>query len=132
MAQRQDENLVLGDSVQLDKRTIDGIPYRGFRLSTTDRPAITVKNIFQWYPFRERTEVTGWMAQAFNSKTTEGQLEVCLHNDAGEVLATSHIAIGSQPTPISLPEYFTDKNVVEDCHLSLRLKGTHWFGPLLF
>jgi SAM-dependent methyltransferase len=124
MAERQDNNLLLSDSTKLEKRKIEGTLYRGFSLSASTQPAITVKNIFQWYPFCDRPEITGWTVHAFNNEHNDGCLEVCLRDDAGNVVTSKQIAISSTITPISLPREFLGKPKNEDYHLTLGLKGS--------
>jgi SAM-dependent methyltransferase len=130
MAHRQDKNLVLGDSVKLAKRKINNRLYRGFELKASAQPSIMVKNVFRWYPFCEQTEVTGWAVQAFDNEHDKSQLDVCLHSDSGDVVLSRQIAIGSQITPIFLPERFAAKASNQNYHLTLKLEGARkkWFA----
>jgi SAM-dependent methyltransferase len=127
MAQRQDKNLVLGDSVELCKRReLNGTLYRGFSLSTSAQPAITIKNVLKWYPFSDRTLATGWairanILQAISNSNT--RLEVCLRDDAGNIVAANEVEVASTPTPIFLPKQLPSETLDESYHLTLQLKS---------
>jgi len=125
MAQRQDENLlILESTVKIHKRPIGDTLHKGFFLTVSDQPAITLKNIFNWYPFCERTIITGWAVQALNNKSLGSQLEVCLRNDAGDILATESITLGDKITPIYLPSKLLAGASNQTCHLTLRLQAS--------
>ena len=130
MAQKQDPNLVIDDSVKINKRSINDTQYRGFVLETSTLSSLTLKNVFSWYPFCEGTTLTGWNVQAFNNKSQGAQLNVLLHNQAGRVYARQQTALTSDMAPIVIPSGRISNAKKQHCHLTLRLQEPAEKRPL--
>ncbi|NEQ55181.1 MAG: class I SAM-dependent methyltransferase [Leptolyngbya sp. SIO3F4] len=123
MAQREDKNLALSESVKLAKRKIDGELYRGFDLSTEDCPQLRLERVLDWFPFRERTEVTGWAIKLLNKTNGNSYLEINLCEKDGNRIASKKVSLGPQLVPITLPTSFTTPNRSQNHYLTLKLTG---------
>lgn len=103
MAQRQDRNLILSDAVKLAKRKVDGTLYRGFDIKPAKSPQLLIKNIFNWYPFCQLNQVTGWLVQSLKTNTKNKFVEIQLQDENGLVVASEKTYIGSKPVPVKFP-----------------------------
>lgn len=123
MAQREDKNLALSQSVKPSKRKVDGELYRGFDLAPSDSPQLRLENALGWHPFRERTEVTGWSIKSLNKNHGNSHLEISLCEQDGKVLASKKVSLGSQLVAVPFPIPFTTSNHPQDLHLTIKLLG---------
>jgi SAM-dependent methyltransferase len=120
MSKRGDRNLVLSDKVKAAKRKIDGTLYRGFDISPSDTPQIQIKNVLQWYPFCDRTEITGWLVKALDKQVEGKYLEVQLQDHNGSQIAVEKVYLSSTPTSIRFP-FSLKERINYECNLVIRL-----------
>jgi hypothetical protein len=103
MSELRDRNLILSSLVQPAKRKIDDIQYRGFDVLPSDAPQIIIKNVFNWYPFCERTEVTGWLVSALDKKAEGKYLEIELQDNHSSKISAVKVYLSSKPSPVPFP-----------------------------
>jgi hypothetical protein len=125
MARRNDKNLILFESVKPIKRKINNIVYRGFDLLPSNQPQIILKNIFNWYPFCTRTEITGWLVTSLSKKLEEQSIIIKLQNQEGISIATETVYIGSKPTYIPFPLPFKNPSYEKSYDLILHFPLTN-------
>ncbi|AFY35629.1 methyltransferase domain-containing protein [Calothrix sp. PCC 7507] len=124
MSERGDRNLILSSLVRPAKRKIDNIQYRGFDISPSDTPQILIKNVFNWYPFCERTEVTGWLVSTLDKKAEGNYLEVELQDHHGSMIAAKKVYLSSKPSPVTFPSSLTNCLTSDQYSLVLRLPNS--------
>ena len=102
------------------KCKIGGVLYRGFNLAVSCNTRLIVRSPFNWYPFRNRPDNTGWHIVALDRKAERATLQVTLtHRTTRRILAHQSVALTSSISAIGLPCPLDDGGDSRDSDLEL-------------